>query len=65
MPLARAAALAQSIAGPQVVVRTVSVAPDMPRQGIGTAIMAAIERDAAAAGKSRALLLATRLSVRF
>lgn len=55
MPLARAAA----------VVRAVYVDPDMARRGIGTAIMTAIERDAAAAGNSQCHLLATRMSMRF
>jgi GNAT superfamily N-acetyltransferase len=65
MPLARAAAPAESGAGAAAVVRAIYVDPDMARRGIGTAIMASIERDAAVAGKSRALLLATRMSVRF
>jgi GNAT superfamily N-acetyltransferase len=65
LPLARAAAPAQSGAGAAAVVRAVHVDPGMARRGIGTAIMASIERDAAASGKSRSLLLATRMSVRF
>ena len=50
---------------PAAVIRAVYVDPDHARQGIGRALMAAIEANAVASGKDRAELLASRMAVRF
>lgn len=61
----RAATPKPSARARPAIIRAVYVDPTEARRGIGSALMAAIEADAMAAGKSQASLLATTMAVRF
>lgn len=65
-PLPRAIGDAQAAGrSGTAIIRAVYVDPDLVRQGIGRAVLDAVEADAVAAGKDRAELLASRMAVRF